>query len=65
MIKVPVKEGENIDRALKRFKRKFERTGVLKEIRNRQAYAKPSEEKREELIKAKYVEKLKREEREG
>jgi small subunit ribosomal protein S21 len=65
MIKVPVKEGENIDRALKRFKRKFERTGVLKEIRNRQAYSKPSVEKREEMIKAKYVEQLKREEREG
>lgn len=65
MIKVPVKEGENIERALKRFKRKFERTGVLKEIRNRQAFTKPSIEKREQMIKAKYVEQLKREEREG
>ena len=65
MIKVPVKEGENIERALKRFKRKFERTGVLKEIRNRQAFTKPSLEKREEMIKAKYVEQIRREEREG
>ncbi|MBQ9367064.1 MAG: 30S ribosomal protein S21, partial [Victivallales bacterium] len=33
MIIVPVKEGENIERALKKFKRKFERTGVTKELR--------------------------------
>ncbi len=65
MIKVPVKEGENIERALKRFKRKFERTGILKEIRNRQAFTKPSVAKREMMIKAKYVEQLKRMEREG
>ena len=31
MIVVPVKEGENIERALKKFKRKFEKTGVVKE----------------------------------
>ena len=65
MIKVPVKEGESIERALKRFKRKFERTGVLKEVRTRQAFTKPSMLRRKEIIKAEYVEKLKREEREG
>lgn len=65
MIKVPVKENENIERALKRFKRKFERTGILKEVRRRQAFTKPSILRRQEIIKAKYVEQLKREEREG
>ncbi len=65
MIKVPVKEGESIERALKRFKRKFERTGILKEVRTRQAFTKPSMLRRKEIIKAEYVEKLKREEREG
>ena len=65
MIKIPVKEGESIERALKRFKRKFERTGVLKEVRTRQAFTKPSMLRRKEIIKAVYVEKLKREEREG
>ena len=45
MIIVPVKEGENIERALKKFKRKFEKTGVVKELRNRQAFTKPSIEK--------------------
>ena len=33
MIIVPVKEGENIEKALKKFKRKFEKTGVIKELR--------------------------------
>ncbi|MEA2043145.1 MAG: 30S ribosomal protein S21 [Bacteroidota bacterium] len=65
MIKIPVKEGENIERALKRFKRKYERTGVLKEIRERQAYKKPSLERKEEINKAIYVEGIRREEREG
>ena len=33
MIIVPVKEGENIERAIKKFKRKFDKTGVVKELR--------------------------------
>lgn len=62
MIIIPVKDGENIDRALKRFKRKFERTGGLKQIRERQAFKKPSIKKREEIIHAKYIQKKKEEE---
>ena len=46
MIIVPVKEGENIERALKKFKRKFEKTGVVKELRSRQQFNKPSVLKR-------------------
>ena len=65
MIKIPIKEGENIERALKRFKRKFERTGILKQVRERQAYTKPSVTRRKQLIKAAYVEQLKRNEREA
>lgn len=65
MIKVPVKEGESIERALKRFKRKFERTGILKEVRYRQAYEKPSVTNRAQMIKAVYVEQLKRVERDA
>ncbi len=61
MIVIPVKEGENIDRALKRFKRKFEKTGVIKELRARQAYKKPSVSNREQKIHAVYVQKLQRE----
>ena len=47
MIIMPVKEGENIERALKKFKRKYERTGVLKELRRRQYFTKPSIAKRD------------------
>ena len=54
MIIVPVKNGENIERALKKFKRKFERTGVVRELRARQQYEKPSV-KMEHAI---YVQKL-------
>ena len=56
MIIMPVKEGENIERALKKFKRKYERTGVLKELRRRQYFTKPSIAKREAMQRAIYVE---------
>jgi small subunit ribosomal protein S21 len=62
MIVIPVKDGENIERALKRFKRKFEKTGVVKELRIRQAFEKPSVTRRTEIKKAIYIEDLQREE---
>ena len=62
MIIIPVKEGENIERALKRFKRKFEKTGVMKEIRERQKFTKPSIIRREQLKRAAYIEKLQHQE---
>ncbi len=62
MIIVPIKEGENIERALKRFKRKFERTGTLRELRARQAFVKPSVKKRAQKQKAVYIQQLQRQE---
>ena len=64
MIIVQVKEGENIERALKKFKRKFEQTGIVKELRARQAFEKPSVTNRKKMIKAVYVQKLRRAEEE-
>lgn len=58
MIIVPVKEGENIEKALKKFKRKFEKTGVVKELRNRQAFEKPSVTNRKKKMRAIYIQKL-------
>ena len=55
MIIVPLKEGENIERALKRFKRKFEKTGAIRELRARKNFVKPSVKKREQIQKAIYV----------
>ena len=62
MIVVQVKEGENIERALKKFKRKFEKTGVVKELRSRQQFNKPSVLKRLKMEHAIYVQKLRQSE---
>ena len=61
MLVIPVKDGENIDRALKRFKRKFIKTGTLKQLRARKQYIKPSERFRVQKQKAIYSETLLRE----
>jgi small subunit ribosomal protein S21 len=58
MIIIPVKEGENIDKALKKFKRKFEKTGVVRELRERQKFTKPSIINREQKMKAIYIQQL-------
>ncbi len=58
MIIVPIKEGENIEKALKKFKRKFEKTGVVRELRDRRTFEKPSVKRRDQLKKAIYVQHL-------
>jgi small subunit ribosomal protein S21 len=58
MLIIPVKEGENIDRALKRFKRKFDRTGTMRQLRARQQFSKPSVERRQQVLKARYIQHL-------
>ena len=54
MLIIPVKEGESIDKALKKFKKKFERTGTLRALRKRQAFTKPSVKRRQEILRATY-----------
>lgn len=56
MLIVNVKENESIDKALKRFKKKFEKTGVLKELRARTSFEKPSVSRRNQIIRAAYRE---------
>lgn len=58
MIIVQVKDGENIEKALKKFKRKFEKTGIVRELRSRQAFEKPSVVNRKKMMKAIYVQQL-------
>ena len=58
MIIVPIKDGENIERALKKFKRKFEKTGVIRELRARKNFEKPSDKRRMARQKAIYVQHL-------
>ena len=59
MLIIPVKEGENIDRALMRFKRKFDRTGTMRQLRKRQQFTKPSVIRRQQVLKARYIQGLK------
>ncbi|MBK7885871.1 MAG: 30S ribosomal protein S21 [Bacteroidetes bacterium] len=54
MIIVPIKENETIDKALKKYKKKFEKTGTVKQLRARQAFEKPSITRRTEIKKAIY-----------
>lgn len=59
MLIVSIKENESIDKALKRFKKKFEKTGVLKELRSRTSFEKPSVTRRNQIIRAAYRETMK------
>lgn len=58
MLIVPVKEGDNIERALKQLKRKFDKTGTMRQLRARKQFTKPSVERRMEMRKAAYVQTL-------
>ena len=58
MIIINVKENESIDRALKRFKKKFEKTGVIKQLRSRSHYEKDSITRRTQVIRAKYKQRM-------
>ena len=57
MLIINIKENESIDKALKRFKKKFEKTGVLRELRSRTSFEKPSVTRRTEVLKAAYRQK--------
>ncbi|GAL68843.1 30S ribosomal protein S21 [Jejuia pallidilutea] len=58
MLIIPIKEGENIDRALKRYKRKFDRTGRKRALQGRKQFNKPSVVRRAQIQKAQYIQKL-------
>lgn len=57
MLIINIKENESIDKALKRFKKKFEKTGVLRELRSRTSFEKPSVKRRSEVLRAVYRQK--------
>lgn len=59
MLIIERKEGESIDRTLKRYKRKYRDTKIRKELRNRKEFTKPSVKRRNEVLKAKYSKKKK------
>jgi small subunit ribosomal protein S21 len=61
MLIIEIREGENIDKALKRYKRKFNNTGLMRQLRGRREFTKPSIKRRHEVIKAAYREQIRRE----
>lgn len=65
MIIVQIKEGDTIDKALKKLKRKFEKTGIAREVRNRKHFVKPSVRRREVVSRAIYLQKLKEQKMNG
>ena len=58
MLIIPVKDGESIERALKKYKRKFDKTGVVRQLRARQQFTKPSVLKRQQMSRAIYKQSL-------
>lgn len=54
MIIINVKDGESIDRALRRYKKKHQQVKLVQELRRRKHYTKPSIARRNEILKAKY-----------
>lgn len=54
MIYISVKDNENLDKSLKKYKKKYEKIGIMKELRSRQAFEKPSVTRRMEIKKAAY-----------
>ena len=62
MLIIPVKEGENIERALKKYKKKYDKTNLMKELRRRKEFVKPSVVDRQANIRAAYAQKMKSQE---
>ena len=58
MLIIPIKDGENIDGALKRFKRKFDKTGTKRSLQTRKEFVKPSIKRRAVIQKAQHVQRL-------
>lgn len=58
MLIIPVKEGENIERAIKKYKKKFEKTKVMRDLRTRKEFTKPSVTNRQGRIKAAYKQRM-------
>ena len=58
MLIIDSKDCENIDKALKKYKKKFEKSKTLLQLRERQSYTKPSVKRRNDVLKAVYMQKI-------
>ena len=62
MLRIEIKEGENIERAIKRYKRKHRNVKVMQNLRENQYFTKPSVKRRREIQKASYIQNLRNQE---
>ena len=62
MLIIDTRESESLDRALKKYKKKFEKAGIIRELRERQSFTKPSIKRRSQVLKAAYAQTMKRSE---
>ena len=62
MLIIDTRESESLDRALKKYKKKFEKAGIIRELRARQSFTKKSIKRRSEVLKAAYVQTMRRNE---
>ena len=58
MLIIDAREADSIDKALKNYKKKFEKAGILRELRRRQSFIKPSIVRRTEILKARYKQQI-------
>ncbi len=61
MLIIDARESDTLDKALKKYKKKFEKAGILRQLRERQVFTKPSIKRRQTVLRAGYIETLKRE----
>ncbi|MFN8277762.1 MAG: 30S ribosomal protein S21 [Chitinophagales bacterium] len=59
MLIIDTRESESLDRALKKYKKKYEKAGILRELRERQKFVKKSVKRRSEILKAAYAQHMK------
>ncbi len=62
MLIIDTRESESLDRALKKYKKKFEKAGIIRELRERQSFTKPSIKRRSQVLRAAYAQTMKRSE---
>lgn len=58
MLIIDTRDSESLDKALKKYKKKYEKAGILKQLRSRQSFTKPSVQRRSEILRAAYREQL-------
>lgn len=60
MLIIDTRESDSIDKALKKYKKKYEKAGILRQLRDRQTFTKKSVKRRNEILKAAFIEGLKK-----